>query len=79
MAMMVSTLAAARRRSRTTSSRSSRWDTGRCARPGDEGFDANPIYNAMHVRRPALKVRPTGTADVVERSTSPVSGTCWLR
>jgi FAD/FMN-containing dehydrogenase len=31
----------------------------------DEGFDANPIYNAMHTRRPALKVRATGTADVV--------------
>jgi FAD/FMN-containing dehydrogenase len=34
--------------------------------PGDDGFDANPIYNVMHNRRPALKVRPTGTADVVD-------------
>ena len=34
--------------------------------PADDGFDANPIYNAMHNRRPALKVRPTGTADVVD-------------
>jgi FAD/FMN-containing dehydrogenase len=33
---------------------------------GDEGFDANPIYNAMHQRRPAVKVRATGTADVAE-------------
>ena len=32
----------------------------------DEGFVANPIYNAMHDRRPALKVRATGTADVVD-------------
>ena len=34
--------------------------------PADDGYDANPIYNAMHDRRPALKVRPTGTADVVD-------------
>ena len=34
--------------------------------PADDGYDANPIYNAMHNRRPALKVRPTGTADVVD-------------
>jgi FAD/FMN-containing dehydrogenase len=34
--------------------------------PADDGFDANPIYNAMHSRRPALKVRVTGTADVVD-------------
>jgi FAD/FMN-containing dehydrogenase len=34
--------------------------------PADDGFDANPIYNAMHKRRPAIKVRVTGTADVVE-------------
>jgi hypothetical protein len=32
----------------------------------DDGFDANPIYNSMHRRRPALKVRATGTADVVD-------------
>ena len=34
--------------------------------PADDGFDANPIYNAMHNRRPALKVRATGTADVID-------------
>jgi FAD/FMN-containing dehydrogenase len=34
--------------------------------PTDDGFDANPIYNAMHSRRPALKVRATGTVDVVD-------------
>src|SRR5437667_6522779 len=34
--------------------------------PTDEGFEANPIYNAMHKRRPAIKVRASGTADVVE-------------
>ena len=34
--------------------------------PGDPGFDANPIYNAMHGRVPALKIRATGTADVVD-------------
>jgi FAD/FMN-containing dehydrogenase len=34
--------------------------------PADDDFDANPIYNAMHSRRPALKVRATGTADVVD-------------
>lgn len=39
---------------------------GDVLRPADEGFDANPIYNAMHARRPALKVRPSGTADVVD-------------
>ena len=33
---------------------------------GDDGFDSNPIYNNMHGRRPALKVRATGTADVVD-------------
>ena len=32
----------------------------------DDGFDSNPIYNKMHGRRPALKVRATGTADVVD-------------
>jgi FAD/FMN-containing dehydrogenase len=32
----------------------------------DDGFDANPIYNRMHGRRPALKVRAAGTADVVD-------------
>jgi len=34
--------------------------------PGDPGFDANPIYNAMHQRQPGLKIRATGTADVVD-------------
>jgi hypothetical protein len=34
--------------------------------PSDTGFDANPIYNAMHARVPALKVQVTGTADVVD-------------
>jgi FAD/FMN-containing dehydrogenase len=34
--------------------------------PGEDGYDANPIYNAMHQRRPAIKVRATGTADVVD-------------
>ena len=33
---------------------------------GDDGFDANPIYNAMHQRVPAIKVRVSGTADVVD-------------
>ena len=32
----------------------------------DDGFDSNPIYNKMHGRQPALKVRPTGTTDVVD-------------
>ena len=32
----------------------------------DDGFDSNPIYNKMHGRQPALKVRATGTADVVD-------------
>jgi FAD/FMN-containing dehydrogenase len=34
--------------------------------PEDDGYDANPIYNVMHKRRPALKIRATGTADVVD-------------
>ena len=32
----------------------------------DDGFDSTPIYNKMHGRQPALKVRATGTADVVD-------------
>jgi FAD/FMN-containing dehydrogenase len=32
----------------------------------DDGYGANPIFNAMHDRRPALEVRATGTADVVD-------------
>ena len=39
---------------------------GEVLTPSDVGFDANPIYNAMHNRIPALKVRVTGTADVVD-------------
>jgi FAD/FMN-containing dehydrogenase len=34
--------------------------------PDDDGYDAKPIYNVMHQRHPALKVRATGTADVVD-------------
>ena len=32
----------------------------------DAGFDEHPIYNAMHKRVPAIKVRASGTADVVD-------------
>ena len=39
--------------------------SGEVLTAADEG-SANPIYNAMHDRRPALKVRATGTADVVD-------------
>jgi FAD/FMN-containing dehydrogenase len=39
---------------------------GDVLRAADDDFDANPIYNKMHGRRPALKVRATGTADVVD-------------
>jgi hypothetical protein len=34
--------------------------------PADLGFADNPIYNAMHQRCPALKVRVADTADVVD-------------
>jgi len=35
--------------------------------PGDPGYDGvRPVYNAMHPGNPALVVRPTGTADVVD-------------
>jgi FAD/FMN-containing dehydrogenase len=34
--------------------------------PGDPGYADRPIFNAMHDRRPALIVRCTGTADVVD-------------
>lgn len=34
--------------------------------PTDPGYLDRPIYNAMHRRRPALIVRCTGTADVVD-------------
>ena len=37
-----------------------------CSHRPTTAIDADPIYNAMHDRRPALKVRPTGTADVVD-------------
>ena len=57
----------ARPRSKTTSSSELRAGIrGDVLTPADDGFDANPIYNAMHNRRPALKVRATGTADVVD-------------
>ena len=39
---------------------------GDVLRPGDPGYADKPIYNAMHQRRPALIVRCTGTADVVD-------------
>ena len=39
---------------------------GDVLRAADDEFDPNPIYNKMHGRRPALKVRATGTADVVD-------------
>jgi FAD/FMN-containing dehydrogenase len=39
---------------------------GNVLTPADDGFDANPIYNAMHNGQPGLKVRATGTADVVD-------------
>jgi FAD/FMN-containing dehydrogenase len=34
--------------------------------PADPGYADKPIFNAMHPRRPALLVRCTGTADVVD-------------
>ena len=39
---------------------------GNVQRPGDPGYADKPIYNAMHQRRPAIIVRCTGTADVVD-------------
>ncbi|SDQ63467.1 FAD-binding oxidoreductase [Natronobacterium texcoconense] len=39
---------------------------GEVLRPGDDGYeDARSIWNAMIDRKPAVIVRPTGTADVV--------------
>ena len=34
--------------------------------PADPGYADKPIFNAMHPRRPAMLVRCTGTADVVD-------------
>jgi FAD/FMN-containing dehydrogenase len=34
--------------------------------PADPRYGERPVYNAMHQRRPALVVRCTGTADVVD-------------
>jgi FAD/FMN-containing dehydrogenase len=39
---------------------------GDVLRPSDPRYADRPIYNAMHQRRPALIVRCTGTADVVD-------------
>lgn len=39
---------------------------GDVLRPGDPRYAEKPIFNAMHQRRPALIVRCTGTADVVD-------------
>jgi hypothetical protein len=39
---------------------------GDVLRPGDPGYGEKPVFNAMHQRRPALIVRCTGTADVVD-------------
>ena len=34
--------------------------------PADPGYGDKPVYNAMHPSRPALLVRCTGTADVID-------------
>ena len=39
---------------------------GDVLRPSDHGYGENPVFNAMHQRRPALIVRCTGTADVID-------------
>src|SRR5215831_1005357 len=39
---------------------------GDVLKPADPGYADKPIYNAMHRHRPALIVRCTGTADVVD-------------
>jgi FAD binding domain/Berberine and berberine like len=39
---------------------------GDVLKPGDHRYGEKPIFNAMHQRRPALIVRCTGTADVVD-------------
>ena len=45
--------------------------------PADDGYDANPIYNAMHHRRPASRCDRPGPPTWSTRSTSPASGTWW--
>src|SRR4051812_32051500 len=41
--------------------------TGDAIRPGDEAYDtARQVWNACVDKRPALIVRPAGTADVVQ-------------
>jgi FAD/FMN-containing dehydrogenase len=42
---------------------------GDVLKPGDARYGEKPIFNAMHQRRPALIVRCTGTADVVDAVT----------
>jgi FAD/FMN-containing dehydrogenase len=42
---------------------------GDVLRPGDAGYADRPVFNGMHQRRPALIVRCTGTADVVDAVT----------
>ena len=39
---------------------------GDVLKPTDRRYSEKPVYNAMHQRRPALIVRCTGTADVVD-------------
>jgi FAD binding domain-containing protein/berberine-like enzyme len=39
---------------------------GDVLKPGDARYGEKPVYNAMHQRRPALIIRCTGTADVVD-------------
>jgi FAD binding domain/Berberine and berberine like len=39
---------------------------GDVLRPGEAGYSDHPIYNAMHRRQPALIIRCSGTADVVD-------------
>jgi hypothetical protein len=42
---------------------------GDVLKPRDPRYSEKPIFNAMHQRRPALIVRCTGTADVVDAIT----------
>ncbi len=40
---------------------------GELIRPEDDGYDAaRAVYNGMIDKRPALIVRPTGAADVID-------------